>query len=68
MLLTLPPMLDFLELPLSLWLLLYLPLAMHRVYGGARLATGLRWIVLSLLHVLSLVLAVVVAMGAALVA
>lgn len=66
-LLTLPPMLDFLEVPLLLWLLLYLPLAMHRVYGGARLATGLRWIVLSMLHVLSLFLAVVVAMGAALV-
>jgi hypothetical protein len=37
------------------------------VYGGVRLATGLRWIVLSLLHVLSLILAVMVAMGAALV-
>ncbi|MEW7848078.1 DUF3667 domain-containing protein [Massilia aurea] len=65
-LLLIPPSLDFLELPLSLWLMFYLPLAMHRVYGGLPLATGLRWIVLSLLHVLSLILAVVAAMALAL--
>lgn len=67
-LLLLPKSLDFLELPLSLWLLFYLPLAMHRVYGGRRLATGVRWIVLSLLHVLSLMHAVVFAMALALMA
>jgi hypothetical protein len=67
-LLLLPPSLGFLELPLSLWLMAYLPLAMHRVYGGRLLATGLRWVVLSFLHVLSLILAVIFAMALALMA
>ena len=65
-LLLIPPSLDFLELPLSLWLMLYLPLAMQRVYGGRRLVTGVRWLVLMLLHLLSLVLAVTFAMALAL--
>ncbi len=67
-LLLLPPSLGFLELPLSLWLMAYLPLAMHRVYGGRLLATGLRWVLLSFLHVLSLILAVIFAMALALMA
>ena len=48
---------------LILWLAFYLPIAMRRVYGGSRLVTGLRWIVLAVLHVLSLLLAVVFAFG-----
>ena len=39
---------------LSVWLFIYLPKAMRRVYGGSRLATLLRWMVLSLLHALSI--------------
>jgi hypothetical protein len=45
---------------LGLWLTFYLPAAMRRVYGGARTLTALRWIVLMLLHLVSLVLAIVV--------
>jgi hypothetical protein len=29
---------------LWLWLLLYTPVAMRRVYGGSRLVTGVRWL------------------------
>jgi len=67
-LLLLPEGLSFAGLLLFLWLLAYLPMAMHRVYGGAVLATGVRWIVLMALHLLSLVLAVVFAMAQALLA
>ena len=48
---------------LVLWLTFYLPMAMRRVYGGGRLLTALRWIVLIHLHVASLGLAVLLAMG-----
>ena len=48
---------------LIVWLACYLPLAMQRVYGGARLLTALRWLVLANLHVLSLLLAVMLAFG-----
>ena len=44
---------------LGLWLALYLPTAMRRVYGGARTLTALRWSVLMLLHVAGLALAIV---------
>jgi hypothetical protein len=44
---------------LGLWLAVYLPAAMRRVYGGWRTLTALRWIVLMLLHLVSLVLAIV---------
>lgn len=50
---------------LVLWLLYYLPTAMRRVYGGSRLTTGLRWIVLSILHVLSIGAAIMAAVGMA---
>lgn len=42
-----------LKFALGCWLVLYLPTAMRRVYGGSRLVTGLRWIVLGLAHVIS---------------
>ncbi|MET0858248.1 MAG: DUF3667 domain-containing protein [Telluria sp.] len=34
------------NLALLLWLLAYLPVAMRRVYGGGKLATGARWLAL----------------------
>jgi hypothetical protein len=61
-----PESLGFLEFLLFMWLVLYLPLAMHRVYGGLLVATGARWVVLVLLHLLSLIVAVMLAMGQAL--
>ena len=36
------------------WLILYLPFAMQRVYGGYRALTALRWLVLIVLHVSSM--------------
>ena len=42
-----------------IWLVLYLPAAMRRVYGGRRIATGLRWIVLMVLHLVTIGLAIV---------
>ena len=50
---------------LILWLVSYLPLAMRRVYGGGRIMTGVRWVVLSVLHALSLAAAIIAAFGLA---
>ena len=36
---------------------------MRRVYGGSRLATGLRWVVLMLLHLVGIGLAIGAAVG-----
>ena len=49
------------------WLVIYLPKAMRRVYGGSILMTGLRWAVLSVLHVFSLGGAILAAFGLAVV-
>jgi hypothetical protein len=49
---------DFVRFVLLAWLLLYLPTAMRRVYGGTRRVTALRWLVLLALHLLSLSMAV----------
>nr|WP_229521341.1 DUF3667 domain-containing protein [Massilia sp. IC2-477] len=57
---------DFIRFLLTVWLAFYLPTAMRRVYGGGRLITGLRWVVLMTLHLLSIVLAIIVAVGQAL--
>lgn len=57
---------DFVRLVLILWLVFYLPAAMRRVYGGSRLTTGARWLVLMLLHLVSLVLALLIATAQAL--
>lgn len=59
---------DFIRFLLNVWLAFYLPTAMRRVYGGGRMATGLRWLVLMTLHLLSIVLAIVLAVGQALLA
>ena len=45
------------------WLVFYLPTAMRRVYGGSRLVTGLRWIALAGLHVVSVFIAVLSTVG-----
>jgi hypothetical protein len=47
-----PSFIPYLHAALVLWLALYLPTAMRRVYGGSRLATFWRWCVLMLLHLL----------------
>lgn len=44
---------------LFLWMMVYLPLAMRRVYGGGRIATFLRWVVLMLLHMLCIAAVIV---------
>lgn len=57
---------NFVRLVLLAWLLFYLPTAMRRVYGGGRVLTTLRWIVLLTLHLLTLVAAVTLALAAGL--
>jgi len=57
--------LDAVVFVLALWLVIYLPLAMRRVFGGARWATLLRWIVLVTAHMLSMLAAIVAAFGLA---
>ncbi|RZA35880.1 MAG: DUF3667 domain-containing protein [Lysobacteraceae bacterium] len=59
---------DFIRFVLNVWLAFYLPTAMRRVYGGRRLTTGLRWLALMTLHLLSIVLAIVLVVGQALLA
>lgn len=49
------------------WLVIYLPKAMRRVYGGSRPATWLRWLVLSVLHMFSIGGAILAAFGLAVV-
>jgi hypothetical protein len=44
---------------LMLWLTCYLPTAMRKVYGGGRVLTGLRWVVLMSLHLLCALVAMV---------
>ena len=53
---------DMLEFIVVMWLLFYLPTAMRRVYGGSRRMTALRWIVLMAMHLLSMTLAISLAM------
>lgn len=50
---------------LVMWLLLYLPKAMRRVYGGSRLLTWVRYLVLVALHLLSIAGAILLALGLA---
>ena len=57
---------DFVRMLLMLWLLLYLPIAMRRVYGGRRRTTAARWFVLMVLHLASVVLALMFATAQAL--
>lgn len=64
---------SFLELGLLtfamvMWLTFYLPTAMRRVYGGSRLATALRWLVLAGLHLVSIGAGIAAAYGIAVLA
>jgi hypothetical protein len=59
---------DFVLFVLTVWLAFYLPTAMRRVYGGGRLTTGVRWLMLMALHLLSVVLAIMLAVGQVLLA
>jgi hypothetical protein len=47
------------------WLVIYLPKAMRRVYGGSLPGTLLRWLVLSVLHMVSIGGAILAALGLA---
>jgi hypothetical protein len=58
-----PGFLGIVSFMLGMWLVFYLPVAMRRVYGGSRLMTGVRWIVLMLLHVIGIALAIGAAVG-----
>jgi hypothetical protein len=60
-----PGFVPFLHTALALWLTFYLPTAMRRVYGGSRKLTFVRWIVLMVLHLLSMAAAIVAAFGVA---
>jgi hypothetical protein len=53
---------------LGIWMVVYLPLAMRRVYGGGWLVTLLRWVVLSMLHALCIGLAIAGTLASAVVA
>jgi hypothetical protein len=53
---------------LMLWLAFYLPTAMRKVYGGGRVLTGLRWVVLMTMHLFCAVLAMVGAAALAVIA
>ncbi|MES2296372.1 MAG: DUF3667 domain-containing protein [Pseudomonadota bacterium] len=51
------PLTAWLNAALGIWLTIYLPLAMGRVYGGRRIATFLRWTVLMSIYVMLLMFA-----------
>jgi hypothetical protein len=55
----LPSHIPYLSPALGLWLAFYLPTAMRKVYGGSRLATGLRWVALMSLHIVGMFAAMV---------
>lgn len=63
LLMLVPDLLGIVSFALWLWLLLYTPIAMRRVYGGSRLVTGVRWFVLMALHVTGMGLAIGAAFG-----
>lgn len=58
----------FIHFLMFVWLAFYLPTAMRRVYGGGRLGTGLRWLILMTLHFFSIVAAILLAVAQALLA
>jgi hypothetical protein len=63
LLMVVPDIFGFVSWGVGLWLVAYLPLAMWRVYGGSRFATGLRWLVLMALHGVGICLAIGAAVG-----
>jgi hypothetical protein len=68
LLLILPNGIPLLGTALFIWLVFYLPTAMRKVYGGSRLVTALRWLVLLVLHLLCIVAAIAAAAALAVVA
>ena len=68
LLLILPDFIPLVGFGLGVWLVFYLPTAMRKVYGGGRLLTALRWIVLGTLHLFCIVLAISAAAALAVVA
>jgi hypothetical protein len=63
-----PEAVPFAHGALGIWMVIYLPLAMRRVYGGGWLVTLLRWVVLSMLHALCIGLAIAGTLASAVVA
>lgn len=63
-----PSRVGFIHTVLLLWMVIYLPIAMRRVYGGGWFVTLLRWAVLMLLHMLCISLAIAATLGLAVVA
>ncbi len=57
-----------LSFAMGVWLVVYLPLAMRRVYGGSRWSTVLRWVVLAALHLVSIAGGIIMAYGLAVLA
>jgi hypothetical protein len=51
------------EFAIWTWLTFYLPTAMRRVYGGSRKLTALRWIVLMFLHLVTVAMAISLALA-----
>ena len=68
LLLVLPDGIPFLGFALGTWLVFYLPTAMRKVYGGSRLVTALRWIVLMAMHLVCIFLAIMAAAALAVLA
>lgn len=60
-----PPGFELAIFGLVVWLALYLPKAMRRVYGGGRFVTAVRWLVLVKLHLASIAAVVTAATGLA---
>jgi hypothetical protein len=56
---------DLIGTVLVIWMIVYLPLAMRRVYGGGWFVTLLRWTVLALLHLLCIALAILLTLSSA---
>ena len=52
---------DYFKLLPFLWLVAYLPVATRRVYGGSRLATAFKWLVLMTAHLLVVATSTVIA-------
>ncbi len=53
-----PKWVPYVHVALFLWLLFYLPTAMRKVFGGSRLATFARWMVVMMLHVTGMTFAI----------
>lgn len=67
LLLILPDGIPLVGAGLMLWLVFYLPTAMRKVYGGGRVLTALRWMVLMSMHLFCIAMALVCAAALAVV-